>query len=135
MATSPHSCLPPTLAVGADAVWVRSYKGTIPLAIRVDARTNEVARERIPYFSPIAATADGVWFMDGELSRLNPRTCEVERSIELGAVFGKGLAPGDAAYDSRDPQPLVAALAVRRGKQSEAWALSLRPTRVRRPRG
>jgi hypothetical protein len=114
------------MAVGEGAVWVRSAKGDIRLAIRVDARTNEVARARVPYFSPVAVTEEGAWSIGGDLSRVNPRTLEVEESNELGTAFGKGVSPGHAAFDPRTGSLWVAALAVRRGKQSAAVRVDLR---------
>jgi hypothetical protein len=119
------NAIAPTMAVGEDAVWVRSGRGRIPLAVRVDARTGEVVRERIPYFSPVAVTGDGVWFMGAALSRLDPATLEVEESTELGAAFGKGHSAGDAAFDPGTRSIWLAALAVRRGKQSAAVRVGL----------
>jgi hypothetical protein len=93
----------PLIAAGEDALWVGSQESTYPyrtLAIRVDARTNEVARERpsVDHFWPFAAVADGVWFLGrdrhGTVSRLDPRTLEVNESVDLG------IDPIDAAFDS-----------------------------------
>jgi hypothetical protein len=117
--------IPPTLAVGPDAVWIRSYKGHIPLAVRVDARTGEVARRRLSHFSPVAVTEDGVWFIGADFARLNSGTSEVERLIELGAAFGQGLTPGDAAFDPEARSLWIAALAVRRGKQTAILRIDL----------
>jgi hypothetical protein len=57
---------------------------------------------------------------------LNPRTLDVEESNELGTAFGKGLTPGDAAFDPETGSLWIAALAVRRGKQSAAVRVDLR---------
>jgi hypothetical protein len=117
--------MPPAMAVGDDAAWIRSYEGKTPLAIRVDVRTNEVARERFRYFSPVAVTEDGVWVIGADLSRLNPSTLEVEQSINLGPAPG-GLTWGDATFDPTAGTFWLAALSVRYEAQSSAIRVDLR---------
>jgi hypothetical protein len=93
--------IPPLIAVGEDEVWIHSLGEASPrggaVAIRVDARTNEVTREPLPVdrFFPFAVAEGGVWFIGPRtaLSRLNPRTLEVDESVKLEVTVG------DAAFD------------------------------------
>jgi hypothetical protein len=83
--------VPPLLAAGSDAVWIRSSESRPPfrtLAVRVDARTNDVTRRRIVSFFPFASTERGVWFIGSSgphaaLVRLNPQTGERDEAVEL----------------------------------------------------
>lgn len=102
--------MPPPLAVGDDAVWVVSQtlrtgsEAGRSVAIRVDASSNEVSRQRLAVgrFFPFAVADDRVWFIGPHddhnahttVSRLDTDTLDVVDSTgRLHAVVG------DAAYD------------------------------------
>jgi DNA-binding beta-propeller fold protein YncE len=95
--------VPPVIAAGDDAVWLRSTDDAYPnraSAVRIDARTNEVAREplTVGHFWPFAVAEGGVWFIGSTgtrstLARLNSQTLDIDQSVELG------VAGVDAAFD------------------------------------
>jgi DNA-binding beta-propeller fold protein YncE len=76
------------VAVGAGSVWVASASGEAGAVIRVDLGTNRVV-DRIPVDSPtgVAFGHGSVWVTGSErgtLSRIDPRTGEVDAEIEVG---------------------------------------------------
>lgn len=82
----------PVMAAGRGSVWLKSAKGHIPLAVRLNVRTGAVVRKRIRHFSPVAVTDEGIWFMAADLRRLDARTYEVDRSV-------RAPSGGDASFD------------------------------------
>lgn len=82
--------------MGEDDVWVSSFENGRQHALRVDTDTNDVTVEplALKHFSPVAATADGVWFMGrGGLAHLDSDTLEASRPV------GLPVAPTDASFD------------------------------------
>jgi hypothetical protein len=71
----------PTIAAGNEAVWLFAARGASPLAVRVDARTGQLATKPVRAFWPVAVADDGVWFAGAGLRRLNPDTSEVDRVL------------------------------------------------------
>lgn len=102
----------PMLAVGEHAVWAWAQEWQprfANVAVKINAQTNEVTRERIAvdHFFPFAVAEGGVWFIgsSGEraaLARLNARTLEVDQSVVLG------ITPIDAAFDQAGDRVWVA---------------------------
>jgi DNA-binding beta-propeller fold protein YncE len=102
----------PMIAVGEDAVWTWAQEWQprfANVAVRIDARTNGITRERIPvdHFFPFAVAEGGVWFIGSTgdratLSRLNATTLEVDRSVVIG------ITPIDAAFDQEGNRVWVA---------------------------
>jgi hypothetical protein len=121
---------PPVLAAGDDAAWVRSDERTYPyrpLAIRIDARTNAIARERLPIDRPfpVAVTGEGVWFIGSRgkhatLSRVNPQTPREDESIELRSY------PVRAALDESSDTFWLASLITLRTEHSVVVPVDLR---------
>lgn len=120
--------IPPVIAAGEGWIWVPSTEGTYPyrsLAFRIDARNNEVTRERLSFgaFFPVAVTKDGVWFIgrDGgaTLGRLNPQTLEVESSVKLG------ITPVSTDFDPATNAFWVGSL-VKRGERGSVTRVDLR---------
>jgi hypothetical protein len=121
---------PPVMAAGDDAVWVRSDERTYPyrpLAIRIDARTNAIARERLPIDRPfpIAVTEEGVWFIGSRgrhatLTRLNPQTLREDESFKLGVY------PVRAALDESSDSFWLASLISLRSERSVVVRVDLR---------
>jgi streptogramin lyase len=77
------------VAVGAGSVWVASASEDSDLVLRVDPDTERVV-DRIPLGSPLTSLAFGhgsVWVTSSgrdTLSRVDPRTGEVDAEIEVG---------------------------------------------------
>jgi hypothetical protein len=94
--------LGPLLTAGDGAVWVRGVEEVYPhrnVALRVDARTNELTRKPLSGgFAPFAVTDEDVWFLGSRgphaaLSRLDGRTLRIAESLALE----RGSA--DAVFD------------------------------------
>jgi hypothetical protein len=104
---------PQVIAAAGDEVWVGSSEATYPygaLAIRIDARTNEVKREPLSMdrFFPLTLVEGGLWFIGpgADLSRLDPRSLEIDESVRLGV----GVA--DAAFDPASRSFWIASVVV-----------------------
>jgi ABC-type branched-subunit amino acid transport system substrate-binding protein/DNA-binding beta-propeller fold protein YncE len=86
----------PRIAVGAGAVWVANPDGSVS---RIDPESGRLAAT-IETESPawtIAAGEEGVWFLDFEepkVTRIDPRTNRVGRTIPVGASSLMGVAVG-----------------------------------------
>jgi hypothetical protein len=118
---------PPVMAAGEDAAWVTSPSATHPtLAMRVDARTNGIAREQlaVEHFYPVAVTEDGVWFIgssgrNATLSRLNPETLAEDESISLS------IGPVRAALDRATDTFWLASLVTRYNERASVVGVEL----------
>jgi hypothetical protein len=103
----------PVLAAGRDGVWVRAHEESYPhgpVALQIDARTTEVTRRPLPqtrWFSPLAESETGLWFLGDGLSRLDSRTPRIAQSVKLDVTVG------DAAYDAESGTLWLAALTLR----------------------
>jgi hypothetical protein len=118
---------PQVIAASEDEVWVGSSEAAYPygaLAIRVDSRTNRVSREPLSMdrIFPIGLAEGGLWFIGpgADLSRLDPRSLDVDESVRLGA----GAA--DAAFDPATRSFWVATVVVGSGDQGSLIRVDLR---------
>jgi hypothetical protein len=118
---------PQVIAAAGDEVWVGSTDAAYPhgpVAIRVDARTNKVRRERLSMdqFFPLALVEGGLWFLGpgADLSRLDPRTLEIDESLRLG------VGAADAAFDPATRSFWLATPVVGRGDRGSVIRVDLR---------
>jgi hypothetical protein len=104
------SMLPPVLAAGDDAVWLRGHEDVAPhgpVVIRVDPHSGEVRRRPLSplrWFHPLAERDSGLWALRPGLFRLDPDSLEPGRPVPLEEAIG------DAAYDRERGTVWLAAL-------------------------
>lgn len=98
------SLMPPLMAPGEGAVWV-SGVGPSPDVFRVEASTNQVARERIDgdRFHPFAVAEGGVWLLgstgqSATLERLNSQTLELDNIVEVGGGLDAAFHPASRSF-------------------------------------
>lgn len=120
--------IPPVIAAGEGWIWLPATEGTYPyrsLAFRIDARNNEVTRERLSFdaFFPVDVTEDGVWFIgqDGGaiLGRLNSQTLQVDATLKLG------ITPVSSDLDAASGAVWIGSLG-KRGERGSVLRVDLR---------
>ena len=86
----------PRIAVGAGAVWAANPDGSVSRIDPDSGRLEATIETDLEAFT-IAAGAEGVWFLgsaEEAVSRIDPRTNKVARTIPIGADGARGVAVG-----------------------------------------